>query len=118
MKINNDPKNDLLIRLERFASKFNETARQMVASDPQILAEQVRRKGLELLGLIKSNLFFKERARASRPEYMKSRVKKKVIENLEDEFLYPEVVEAVTDSLIQAARMDSHYKRSLGLDSL
>lgn len=108
-------KNELIQRLEEFASKLNETARQMVISDPHVFAEQVRRKGVELFGMLKSSLFFKERARSSRPAYMRGQVKKKVIDSLEDEYLYPEVVEAVTDTLISAAESDPHYRRVLGL---
>ncbi len=117
MKVTNENKNDFLVRLEAIASKLNDSARQMVIADPQIFAEQVRRKGVELFGILKASLF-RERARVSRPEFMKSKVKKKVIENLEDEFLYPEVVEVVTESLIQAAKSDPYYKRVLGLENL
>lgn len=114
MKVERNQKNELISRLEQFASRLNETARQMVIADPQVFAEQVRRKGVELFSMLKSSLF-RERARSVRPAFMRSQVKKRVIDNLEDEFLYPEVVETVTDVLIQAAQSDPHYRRVLGL---
>ncbi len=114
MKIEQNQKSEFKNRLEQFASKLNETARQIVISDPQIFAEQVRRKGMELFGLLKSSLF-KERARSVNPSFMRAQVKKRVIDSLEDEYLYPEVVETVTDTLILAAQADPHYRRVLGL---
>lgn len=114
MKIQAPNKNELKNRLEQFASKLNETARQMVIADPHVFAEQVRRKGVELFVLLKSSLF-KERASSSHPAFLRAQVKKRVINSLENEFLYPEVVESVTDTLIQAAQVDPHYRRVLGL---
>ncbi len=114
MKVEQNQKNQFINRLEQFASKINETAHQMVIADPQIFAEQVRRKGVELFALLKSSLF-KERARSARPAFMRAQVKKRVIDSLEDEYLYPEVVETVTDTLILAAQADPHYRRVLGL---
>lgn len=114
MKIERNSKNELLNRLEQFASKLNETARQMVIADPHVFAEQVRRKGVELFGMLKYSLF-KERARATQPAFMRAQVKKRVIDNLESDYLYSEVVEAVTDTLIAASQADPHYRRVLGL---
>lgn len=114
MKIQTPHKNELRVRLEQFASKLNETARHMVIADPQVFAEQVRRKGVELFSLLKLN-FFKNKNNTYRPAFVRTQVKKRVIDGLENEFLYPEVVETVTDTLIQAAKSDPHYRRVLGL---
>lgn len=114
VKIQSHNKNELRVRLEQFASKINETARQMVIADPQIFAEQVRRKGVELFSLLKSS-FLKNKMNTYRPAFLRAQVKKRVIDSLENEFLYPEVVDTVTDTLIQAAQVDPHYRRVLGL---
>jgi hypothetical protein len=115
MKINNTNKNDILARLEEFAHQLNETAQRVVIQDPQGFAEQVRKKGAELFILLKST-FFRGRARISRPEFLRSRIKKRVMENLEDGFQYPEVADVITDVLIQAAKEDPYYRQLLDLE--
>ncbi|GEM_PF-3453414 len=115
MKITDLSKGEILLRLEEFAKKLNQTASQVVIQDPQIFAEQLCQKGTELFAILKANLF-RARARSATPEFWRSRIRKRVVANLEEEFQYPEVVEAVTDSLILAAKEDVRYQKLLGLE--
>jgi len=107
-------KTELVEKLEEFARKVNQTAQHMIIQDPPAFAEQVRQKGLELLGILKASLF-KERARV-RPEYYRTRVRKKVTENLADCYHSEELVDLVTNTLITAAKEDSSYRRILGIE--
>lgn len=115
MKILNTGKNEILERLEQFAHHINQTAQQVVIQDPSAFAEQIRRKGVELFQILKATLF-RDRARVSHPEFLRARVRKRVAENLEDDFQYPEVVEVITDCLIKAAQSDPYYRQLLGLE--
>jgi len=108
-------KTELIEKLEEFARKVNQTAQHVIIQDPPAFAEQIRQKGLELLGILKSSLF-KEKARVSRPEYYKTRVRKRVSENLAECYQSDEFVEIVTNRLIAAAQEDKSYRRMLGLE--
>ncbi|MFO1520307.1 MAG: hypothetical protein U1F57_11710 [bacterium] len=115
MKISNFSKNEITDRLEEFAKKLNQTAQQVVIQDPVAFADQIRRKGSELLAILKSSLF-KGRARVSRPEFLRAQIKKKVIENLDESIQYPEVIDEVVNTLVQAAKEDPHYRKLLGIE--
>jgi len=116
MKIYKLDHQDITHRLEEFAKRLNQTAQQVVIQDPQAFAEHIRKKGSELLSILKATLF-REKARVIRPEFLRARIKRRVIDNLDEDFQYPEVVDVVTDSLVQAAKEDPRYRRMLGLDS-
>jgi len=115
MKIYNLDHRQITHRLEEFARKLNQTAQQVVIQDPHMFAEQIRKKGAELLSILKATLF-REKARVIRPEFLRARIKKRVIANLDEDFQYPEVIEVVTDSLVQAAQQDPRYRKILGLE--
>jgi len=115
MKITNFGKSEIALRLEEFARKLNQAAQQVVIQDPQAFAEHIRKKGAELFSILKTTLF-PQRARLSRPEYYRSRIKKRVTESLEDALQDAEVIEQITDSLLQAAKEDPYYRRLLGLE--
>src|SRR5262245_46613081 len=115
MKITNFGKNEIAVKLEEFARKLNQTAQQMGMQDPQAFAEQIRKKAAELLSILKSTLL-QGRSRVSPPEYFRTRIKKRVMENLEESFQDPELIDQITDSLFQVAKEDPYYRYLLGLE--
>ena len=86
-----------------------------LGSNEHSLIEQIRKKGAELLSILKATLF-REKARVIRPEFLRARIKRRVIDNLDEDFQYPEVIDVVTDSLVQAAKQDPRYRKILGLE--
>jgi predicted nucleotide-binding protein (sugar kinase/HSP70/actin superfamily) len=115
MKISNFRKNEIAVRLEEFARKLNQTAQQMGMQDPQAFAEQIRKKAAELLSLLKTTLF-QGRIRVSRPEFFRTRIKKRVMENLEETFQDSDLIDQITDSLVQVAKEDPYYRRLFSLE--
>ncbi|MBL7685465.1 MAG: hypothetical protein JNK65_05460 [Deltaproteobacteria bacterium] len=113
MKIGNFDKQAIGSRIEEFAKKVNQTA-QKVHQDPLALAEQVRKKGAELLSLLKTNLL-KSRSRSINPEFFRAQIRKKVSESLEEALRTPELIDEITNTLIQAAKDDPRYRKMLGI---
>jgi hypothetical protein len=115
MKITNFRKNEIAVKLEEFARKLNQTAQQMGMQDPQAFAELIRKKAAELLSTLKSTLLL-GRTRHPRPEFFRTRIKKRVLESLEEDFQDPELIDQITDSLLQAAKEDPYYRRLFDLE--
>lgn len=112
MKITQHFKNDFVGRFEDLARKLNQTAPQMVAQDSQALAEHLRVRASELFSIVKNTLF-RPRMTALPPELLRRQVRKKVFEYLEEEFHYPEVIDGITDCLVQVAEEDPRTRRVL-----
>ncbi len=103
MQINGSHKND------EVTTRLMDFAKQVMIQDPQNFAAQLQRRAGELFDILKTTL---SRVTVSyeSPQMLRSKARKKVLENLEDSLRQKEIVDALAETLSE----DPQFRRIFG----